>query len=560
MGKRMLSLLLALTLVLAMAPAAMAASTQYSDVPASSWAVGVINDATEYKLMDGVSDGVFGYGKSVTRAQFATMICRMFGWTEISPSTASFTDVSADKWYYKYIETALANDAFDAGGKFLPDEAISREDMAVMLVRGLGYKSLAKQVESYGNSFTDVNANIGYITIAKDIGMVEGTGGGLFNPNNTAKREEAAAMLVRVYKKYVSETEWTHGFYAISSYSQKHISSEMDAVSLGWSKMVWDSENGASLNTTTSGGNEYSIPTEYNLITQYLDSNGTKAHLSVFMTTAQTVTTSTGTSNSLRELLKTEQSRKQAVAAIIKEATRKYELIGKSPFSGVTIDFEGLFAADKSNYTAFLKELSTELKSRNMTLYVAVHAALPDGEYYTGYDYKAIGNVVDKLILMAHDYSPTNLKGFVGSKWHENTALTPFAQVYYALRAVTDPETGVADTDKVVLALSFSAVAWQIGADGLLTSDISQYPTSERVYERMNQAGTATAYSDYYRNPYMTYKNEEGQRVFLWYENEQSVSDKLELALLFGINQVSVWRLGLIPEYDGYNVWDVIDK
>lgn len=559
MMKRVFSIVLALALVFAMAPAALAASTAYSDVPSSSWAVDVINDATEHKLMEGVSDGVFGYGKSVTRAQFTTMICRMFGWSETSPATATFSDVPTDKWYYKYVETALSNGAFDADGKFRPDEAITREDMAVMLVRGLGYKSLASQVESYGNDFTDVKTNVGYITIAKDIGMVEGTGGGKFNPQNTAKREEAAAMLVRVYKKYISETQWTHGFYAISSYSQKELAAEMDAVSLGWSRMVWDSQNGARLNTTTSGGNEYSIPTEYSLITNYLDGKGTKAHLSVFMTTAQTVTTSSGASNSLRELLKTEESRTQAVTAIIEEATRTYDLIGKSPYSGVTIDFEGLFASDKGNFTAFIEKLAKELKSRNMTLYVAVHAALPDGEYYDGYDYKAIGAAADKLILMAHDYSPTSLSGFEGSKWHENTPLTPFAQVYYALRAVTDPDTGVSDSSKVVLAISFTAVAWQVGTDGFLSSATPQYPAASRVYERMNQADTVTAYSDYYRNPYMTYKTDEGQRVFLWYENEQSVSDKLELARLFGIDQVSVWRLGLIPEYDGYNVWKVIE-
>ncbi len=557
--KKIFSIILALTLVSAMAPAAMAAGTAYSDVPSSSWALGVINDATDYKLVDGVSDGVFGYGKSVTRAQFATMICRMFGWSEISPATASFSDVPTNQWYYKYVETALANGAFDGGGKFRPDEAISREDMAVMLVRGLGYKSLAPQVESYGNGFTDVKTNIGYITIAKDIGMVEGTGGGKFNPQSTAKREEAAAMLVRVYKKYISQTQWTHGFYAISSYSQRELAAGMDAVSLGWSRMVWDSQNGARLNTTTSDGNEYSIPTEYNLITDYLQSKGTKAHLSVFMTTSQSVTTASGKSNSLRELLKTEESRKRAVTAIIEEATRKYEKIGRSPYSGVTIDFEGLFASDKANFTAFIEMLSKELKDRNMSLYVAVHAALPDGEYYEGYDYKAIGAAADKLILMAHDYSPTNLDGYEGSKWHENAPLTPFAQVYYALRAVTDPESGVSDPGKVVLAISFTAMAWQIGADGLLSSATPQYPAASRVYERMNQADTVTAYSDYYRNPYMTYKTDEGQRVFLWYENEQSVSDKLELARLFGIDQVSVWRLGLIPEYDGYNVWKVIE-
>jgi hypothetical protein len=43
--------------------------------------------------------------------------------------------------------------------------------MAVMLVRSIGYDSLALGVAGFGVPFTDVSENIGYITIAYNFGI-----------------------------------------------------------------------------------------------------------------------------------------------------------------------------------------------------------------------------------------------------------------------------------------------------------------------------------------------------------------------------------------------------
>ena len=559
MIKKVLSLLLPLVLCAALIPSSFAADSQYSDIPADSWAIEEVASASRHGLIEGIGGGLFGYGQEITRAQLATLLCRMFGWDTTAPDVHSFLDVQPGAWYYEYVETARANDAFEGGGNFRPDEPATREEMAVMLVRGLGYKNLAAEVEKFGAPFTDVTSNAGYIAIARDIDMTKGAGGGLFLPNNTAKREEAAAMLVRVYEKYISKTAWIHGFYAFSSYGQRQLASEMDAVSFGWSSMLWDTDSGASLNTSSRDGNEWRIPEEYNLITEYLEASSVPAHLNVFMNTSQTLALPGGAvSNTLRELLRSSESREQAVKSIIDEVTREYSLIVKNPYSGVTVDFEGLFAADRENFTAFLELLSKSLREQGMTLYVAVHAALPDGQYYDGYDYRAIGNLADKVILMAHDYSPTNLEGYVGEKWHENTPVTPFAQVYYALRAITDSETGVSNPAKVALAISFSPVAWELDSDGLLASAAPSYPTTERLHERMRQDGASLFYSDQYRNAYLKLHEAGGHGLYYWYEDARSVSDKLALARLFGVTGVSVWRLGQIPDYEDYTVLAVL--
>lgn len=69
-----------------------------------------------------------------------------------------------------------------------------------MLVRGLGYtSSLAETAASYGVPFSDVTVNRGFITMAYDLGLMNGKNGGRFDPDASATREQAAAVLVRVH-------------------------------------------------------------------------------------------------------------------------------------------------------------------------------------------------------------------------------------------------------------------------------------------------------------------------------------------------------------------------
>jgi spore germination protein YaaH len=551
MKKKWIGLLLSVCLLITCMPVAAAAetSTGYGDIPADSWAASTVNAARDYGLMQGSGEGIFGYGNTMTRAEFITVLDRMFGWEAVSQETPSFSDVPKEQWYYSNIETAVKHSVIDGNGVFRPDVPITREEMAVMLVRALGYETLAQSAASFGNPFTDVTDNAGYITIASDIGMTKGTSETTFSPQQTAKREEAAAMLVRVYEKYKAKTEWLHGFYAISSYSQKELTKDMSAISLGWSRMSYSMDQGAYLNTTSSNRNEYNIPQGYEDIAGYLRDNGTKAHLSVYMDTSEKVETASGNTDLCSAILLDSERRTQAVNAIISEMTVNYNSIGYNPYSGVTIDFEGMKGnALKEGFDSFLTELSASLKPLGKTLYVTVQPATADGVYYDAYDYRTIGQLADKVILMAHDYNETKMPdNLLGSEYYRNTPVTPFASVYYALKSITDPDNGVQDTGKIALAISFDSVGWEL-QNGKLASTDSYSPVPATIYTRL-KGGAAMGYSDTYRDPYITYTTEEGKNIFLWYEDERSVSDKLQMARLFGITGVSVWRLGTIPNY-----------
>ncbi|MCI8526235.1 MAG: glycoside hydrolase [Oscillospiraceae bacterium] len=526
--KRWFAMLLTLALLAGTVPAAKAADGGYTDVPADSWAASSIETARQNGLMQGIGGGRFGYGQTLTRAQFATMLCNLMQWEAAIPASPSFSDVAASAWYYGSVEAALAHGAADPGGAFRPEAAITREEMAVMFVRALGLRDAAEKRGEAVLPFRDVTANRGYIAVAYQLGIVNGKSADVFAPAATASRQEAAAMLVRVWEKYRAETGFVHGFYAISAYTQRDLAAQMDAVTYHWSTMGAD----GTLDTVSG---DYRVPDSYESIVRYL--GDTPAHLGVYM----------DESGGALDLLLDPAGRSRAAASILAELDRTYEAVGKNPYSGVTVDFEGLRGeAVKTAFTAFLTELSEGLRQRGDSLYVAVQPVLRDGAYYDGFDCRAIGALADKVILMAYDYQPASLAGYLGTNWQENAALTPIGQVYDALEAAVDPQTGVEDVSKLVLGLSFNAQGWEIDEAGKLQSET---PVSIRVarIEEVLAAGGQRGYSRLYQNPYVVYDADDGTRLFAWYEDAESIQAKIALAKCFGVTGVSVWRLGNIP-------------
>jgi len=204
MKQRILALALTIGLLFSIAPASRAA--EYSDVPADHWAAADIQAAAEAGLFRGVGGGKFGLGSSMTRAAFATALMRLFGWETVAPTGRVFSDVPKGSWYAAAVETAVAAGAVPTySAAFRPLDAITREEMVTMLVRGLGYNALAAG-QAERQPFSDVTTNRGYIALAADLGLVKGFRGGLFKPQQTATREQAAALLVRLHTRLEADS------------------------------------------------------------------------------------------------------------------------------------------------------------------------------------------------------------------------------------------------------------------------------------------------------------------------------------------------------------------
>lgn len=529
-------------------PAAAAQGSRYSDVPSGDWSVSAIEKATQYQLMEGISDGQFGYGQQMNRASFVTVLCRMFSWPSASPATPAYGDVAPGDWFYGWVESALQHGALEPGASFRPNDSITREEMAVMLVRALDYDQLAGSLNGAALPFVDVEANRGYIALAYRFGIIQGVNQNnqiYFYPKQPSNRETTAAMLVRAYERYTSKIDWLHGFYAFGSYSQIGMTAQMDGVSVGWARLDVDAQGGLFLNQTAANGNEWNVPAQSHLATDYFNKNGTPYHLSIFSSTSDTLTLPDDTqTNDVAAILATEQSRAQGVAAIVAAA---------GPYAGITIDFEGLREDKKESFTAFMTALRAALPS-NKGLWVAVQT--PD--WFKGFDYRALGTICDKVILMAHDYKDRSVPA-VGASSTDNP-VTPFPKIYQALAAITDPNTGVEDKSKIALAIAIDSAGYQIDAGGAITDAALYSPSVDTLTARLRQPDAVRGWSDVYRNSYVTYTGDDGKSYRIWYEDARGVMEKVGLAAMFGVTGVSLWRVGTLPNVPdaglNYDVWN----
>lgn len=322
-----------------------------------------------------------------------------------------------------------------------------------------------------------------------------------------------------------------HGFYAGGSYGQIELTKEMDSVSFGWAKVAINEENGLFLNQSPGDGNGWYVPEGSQTAIDYMEENHTPYHLSVF-----------GSSGVAKEWIAPE-NREEAVELLVAAA---------ADYDGLTIDFEGLRGEEmKENFTKFMENLRESLQNEKK-LYVCVQPLT----WFNGYDYRGLGAICDKVILMAHDYQWLSVPEENLGTDQTETPVAPLNHVYSALRDITDSEIGVENTEKVVLAISFASCGVEIDENGLLCNQSLFTPGTDTLEKRLGQPEAEVVFDEATQSPCVTYQNEEGRWFKVWFENEESVGAKLALARLFGISGLSLWRIGSIPNGENFNVWN----
>lgn len=113
----------------------------------------------------------------------------------------SFTDLGKVKWAEDEIYYLSENNIISGypNGKFGPDDKITREQAALMLVNAL----YDDEVATENPGFSDVNTSNFYyraIAIAKEKGLIKGYTDGTFKGDNYITRAETASMIDNAYK------------------------------------------------------------------------------------------------------------------------------------------------------------------------------------------------------------------------------------------------------------------------------------------------------------------------------------------------------------------------
>lgn len=184
--------------------AVMAYNKTFIDVPANHWAYRTIQVMSAKHTVKGVSDQYFQPERSITRAEFVSLLVNSL---ELKPSkTQKFTDVPASAWYAEYVESAADAGLIDGKGDnlFQPDAGISREEMAVLLVRAYEHKFGKVEIKQ-APIFQDMDQTSTWardsVQIAAQLGLLSGRGNDSFVPSEASKRAEAAQVVMKLQAK-----------------------------------------------------------------------------------------------------------------------------------------------------------------------------------------------------------------------------------------------------------------------------------------------------------------------------------------------------------------------
>lgn len=166
------------------------------------WAQKSIEALNEKGLINGRENG-FEPDAPITRAEWITLLLRAINAdTEKVQYKNTFSDVSKDGWYANSVLFAYENGLVNGNdGQFNPDENVTREQMAKMLIDVFEYYT-KNTVETAELNFNDKD-NISewaleYVEKAVSQGLINGTPENNFNPYSQATRAEASTVLLRL--------------------------------------------------------------------------------------------------------------------------------------------------------------------------------------------------------------------------------------------------------------------------------------------------------------------------------------------------------------------------
>jgi hypothetical protein len=173
----------------------------FADVKESDWFYGSVEYAFKNGLMVGTSDTTFSPYMNTTRGMIVTILHRLEGRPK-SDAANAFTDVGADKYYTDAVAWARDNIIVSGygNGMFGPEDSITREQMAVILMNYAKYKGYDISMKADLSKFADEESISPWakdaISWANAEGLIQGSGSQLM-PVDNALRCQVAAILQR---------------------------------------------------------------------------------------------------------------------------------------------------------------------------------------------------------------------------------------------------------------------------------------------------------------------------------------------------------------------------
>ncbi|HEX3012351.1 MAG TPA: S-layer homology domain-containing protein [Syntrophomonadaceae bacterium] len=158
------------------------------------WAEANINALVGMGVISGYPDGTYKPDNTITRAEFVTVLVKAFKLAQMSGHL--FND-TAGHWAKDSIATAVVNNivnGYDAD-KFGPDDMVTREQMAVMIVKVVKLAGTSEKTDFADNADISPWAQSNVVSVVK-AGIMKGYPNNTFRPQTSATRAEAMTVIL----------------------------------------------------------------------------------------------------------------------------------------------------------------------------------------------------------------------------------------------------------------------------------------------------------------------------------------------------------------------------
>jgi spore germination protein YaaH len=191
-------------------------------------------------------------------------------------------------------------------------------------------------------------------------------------------------------------------------------------------------------------------------------------------------------------------------------------------YKGINLDFEGMLAADKAPFTAFVQKLGAALHGRSAKLIVDVvpHDFAGTNLYSAAYDIAAIGKVADYVDLMAYDeHGNGGTPGPVAGLDWDNAVLQ-----------ATLPDL---TPNHVLLGVPLYGRAWGTLGGAAAYSNV--------LYNALAVPGARVDYDFSAQTPFIS--SPDGSMT-TYFDDADSLARKVALVHTYGLAGIAAWRLG----------------
>ncbi len=174
----------------------------FADADPKEWYHSGVHFCVENAYMLGVAENTFEPGGALSRGMIVTMLWRMEG-SPAANYAMTFKDVEAGRWYTEAIRWAQSTGVVKGYNEdsFGPDDNVTREQLAAMLMRYAGFKGTDVSIRADLLKFTDKGKISDWalenVKWANAAGIIGGRSETEIAPLDNASRAEAACMIQR---------------------------------------------------------------------------------------------------------------------------------------------------------------------------------------------------------------------------------------------------------------------------------------------------------------------------------------------------------------------------